>query len=321
MASAPQDAQWHDRDLGFRSEAELSDITETPGIAIVGAGGEGFPVALTLATMGIRRFDIAEPDFVSESNRNRLPVAAADVGRNKAEVLREKILAINPDADVRIYPEGLTPENVACVLGRASIAFDGSDLNRLDVGALLAREARRRDIPTVLSMSIGWAAVVMSFDPRSKWTFERFMGFSDDTPLDKIAQARPDLSRAVAYLPNYGDFKTFLAVQQDRAEFPTIVEGVENARSLVATEVFKIIARGQNRRHEPIWAPEVAFHDPYTHQAGVIRHRRLAFYRHLVTIFVRSRLGLNPRASYGRRERDERSWKQMNDSILSNIPA
>ena len=316
----PRESAWHERDTGFRSEEELRDIKSVPSVAIVGAGGEGFPVALTLATMGIRRFDIAEPDTVSQSNRNRLPVAATDVGRPKAEVLREKILAINPDADVRIYTEGLNQENVAAVLGRATIAFDGSDLNRLDVGTLLAREARRRDIPTVLSMSVGWAAIVTCFDPRSKWTFERFMGFPDTTSLEEIARMRPELSRAVAYLPNYGDFLTLLAVQIDGAEFPTIVEGVENARSLAATEIFKIITRGQNHRAEPTWAPEVAYHDPYNHKAGVVRHRTVAYYRHLMAIMVRSLLGKNPHASYGRRQREERALERMNASILGTLP-
>lgn len=81
-------------------------------VAIFGIGGVGGYVAEALARTGIGAFDLIDHDTVSVTNINRQIIATMDtIGRNKAEVMRERILSINPEAEVTVHDCFFLPEN------------------------------------------------------------------------------------------------------------------------------------------------------------------------------------------------------------------
>lgn len=74
-------------------------------VAVFGIGGVGSFAAEALARGGIGRLILVDRDTVSLSNINRQLVAAhSTLGRYKVEVMRERILDINPGAKVEVYP-------------------------------------------------------------------------------------------------------------------------------------------------------------------------------------------------------------------------
>src|SRR6516162_3251586 len=74
-------------------------------VAIAGMGGVGGIHLVTLARLGIGKFSIADPDTFETANFNRQYGAnVRTVGLNKALSLREGVLAINPQLDVRAFP-------------------------------------------------------------------------------------------------------------------------------------------------------------------------------------------------------------------------
>ena len=74
-------------------------------IMIVGIGGVGSYAAEAIARAGVGRIIVMDGDVVAESNLNRQLVAlASTVGRNKAEVMAERIRDINPGCDVTAVP-------------------------------------------------------------------------------------------------------------------------------------------------------------------------------------------------------------------------
>lgn len=78
-------------------------------VAIFGIGGVGSWTAECLARSGIGRIDLIDADTVAESNINRqLPALSSTVGQPKVEVLRRRLLDINPAADIRIRRERYT---------------------------------------------------------------------------------------------------------------------------------------------------------------------------------------------------------------------
>ena len=80
-------------------------------VAIFGLGGVGGYVAEALARSGVGEFDLIDNDTVCLSNLNRQIIATrSTVGRNKVEVMKERILDINPDAVVHIHPCFFLPE-------------------------------------------------------------------------------------------------------------------------------------------------------------------------------------------------------------------
>lgn len=81
-------------------------------IAVFGIGGVGGYVCEALVRSGVGAFDLIDNDKVCLSNLNRQIIATRKtVGQYKTEVMKERILEINPDADVRVRNEFFLPEN------------------------------------------------------------------------------------------------------------------------------------------------------------------------------------------------------------------
>lgn len=83
--------------LGTDSVKRLSDAS----VILFGVGGVGGYVAEALARAGIGHLTLVDRDTISESNRNRQLIAlTSTIGKAKVEVMRERILDINPEAEV-----------------------------------------------------------------------------------------------------------------------------------------------------------------------------------------------------------------------------
>ncbi len=81
-------------------------------VAVFGIGGVGGHVAEALARSGVGSLVLVDNDVVSLSNINRQVIALhSTVGRYKTEVMRERILDINPKAQVEIHTCFFLPEN------------------------------------------------------------------------------------------------------------------------------------------------------------------------------------------------------------------
>ena len=75
-------------------------------VAVFGLGGVGSFVCEGLARSGVGGFVLVDFDKVDESNINRQIIATTKtIGRNKVDVMKERILDINPDANVEIHNE------------------------------------------------------------------------------------------------------------------------------------------------------------------------------------------------------------------------
>ena len=81
-------------------------------VAVFGVGGVGGYVCEALCRAGVGHIDIFDRDTVSLSNINRQIIALhSTVGRPKVEVMKERMLDINPDCEVGAYNVFYLPEN------------------------------------------------------------------------------------------------------------------------------------------------------------------------------------------------------------------
>lgn len=81
-------------------------------VAVFGVGGVGGYVCEALARSGVGTFDLIDDDKVCLTNLNRQIIATRKtVGKYKVEVMKERILDINPDAQVNIHQCFFLPEN------------------------------------------------------------------------------------------------------------------------------------------------------------------------------------------------------------------
>lgn len=100
-----------ERLMGREAMARLNSLN----VIVFGVGGVGSWTAEALIRSGIGRLTIVDADRVAVSNINRQLMAnTATVGRSKVEVLRSRLLEINPGADIkaveRIYSEDTASE-------------------------------------------------------------------------------------------------------------------------------------------------------------------------------------------------------------------
>ncbi|MBU4439633.1 MAG: tRNA threonylcarbamoyladenosine dehydratase, partial [Firmicutes bacterium] len=85
---------------------------EQSRVAIFGIGGVGSYTAEALARSGVGQFDLIDDDKVCLTNINRQLIATRKtVGQYKVEVMKQRILEINPDAQVNMHQCFFLPEN------------------------------------------------------------------------------------------------------------------------------------------------------------------------------------------------------------------
>ena len=92
--------------------AETMEKLQNAHIAVFGVGGVGGYVVEALARSGVGKFDLIDNDTVALSNINRQIIAThSSVGKYKVDVMKERILDINPEALVNVYKCFFLPEN------------------------------------------------------------------------------------------------------------------------------------------------------------------------------------------------------------------
>ena len=93
---------------------EAMDKLQNSRVAVFGIGGVGGYVCEALVRSGIGAFDLIDDDKVCLTNLNRQIIATRKtVGQYKTEVMRDRILEINPKAEVRIHNCFYLPENAS----------------------------------------------------------------------------------------------------------------------------------------------------------------------------------------------------------------
>lgn len=123
-------------------------------VAIFGIGGVGSYVVEGLARAGIGNFILIDNDEVALSNINRQIIAThKTVGKSKVEVSKERILDINPNAEVEIYKEFFLPESDEIIDKTVDYIVDAIDTITAKIELVI--RADRLNIPIISSMGTG----------------------------------------------------------------------------------------------------------------------------------------------------------------------
>lgn len=139
-------------------------------VLVVGTGGVGAYAAEMLCRAGVGHLTLVDADTVSPSNINRqLPALHSTLGRSKVSVLAERFRDINPDVQLTLREEYLTPESVDDLLDAAPYAYviDAIDTIQPKV-ALLAACIRRRQ-PVIASMGAGAKTDITAIQYADLW--------------------------------------------------------------------------------------------------------------------------------------------------------
>lgn len=92
---------------------QAMEILASSRVAVFGLGGVGGYVAEALCRSGVGSLDLIDDDRICLTNLNRQIIATRDtVGRPKVEVMKERVLSINPQAEVKIWECFVLPDTV-----------------------------------------------------------------------------------------------------------------------------------------------------------------------------------------------------------------
>jgi len=124
-------------------------------VAIFGIGGVGGYVCEALIRSGIFSFDIIDKDKIARSNINRQIIALhSTIGRPKVEIMKQRMLDINPLAKINTYETFFLPDN------SFEFPFDEYDyvvdaVDTVTAKIELIMQCKNRNIPVISSMGAG----------------------------------------------------------------------------------------------------------------------------------------------------------------------
>ena len=124
-------------------------------VAVFGLGGVGSFVCEGLARSGVGNFILIDFDKIDESNINRQLIATTKtIGRYKVDLMKERILEINPDANVEVHKEFYMADSTTEIITEdLSYAVDCVDTIMAKIAVICKCDAL--NVPVISSMGTG----------------------------------------------------------------------------------------------------------------------------------------------------------------------
>ena len=137
--------------IGNEGMKKLNDAK----VAVFGIGGVGSFVCEGLARSGIGNFILVDYDKIDESNINRQLIATVNtIGKCKADLMKERILEINPNANVEVHKEFYMADSKSDIITEdLSYVVDCVDTIMAKIAIICNCDAL--DVPVISSMGTG----------------------------------------------------------------------------------------------------------------------------------------------------------------------
>lgn len=146
---------WKERTLMLVGEAGIGRLASAC-VGVIGVGGVGGYAAEMIVRAGVGHIIIMDSDTVSVTNKNRQLLALdSTVGRPKCEVLKARLLDINPELEVTVLQEYLEADMVETALGGYRVDFIVDAIDTLAPKLALIKYCVDHGIPHVSSMGAG----------------------------------------------------------------------------------------------------------------------------------------------------------------------
>ncbi|MHB8313620.1 MAG: ThiF family adenylyltransferase, partial [Candidatus Dormibacteria bacterium] len=232
-------AQAFSRNIGWVTREEQAYL-RTRRVAIAGMGGVGGIHLLTLVRLGIGAFNIADLDVFELENFNRQAGAMlSTVGVSKVATLAKMALDINPELDLRTFPQGVRAENVADFLEGADLYVDGMDFFAFADRQAIFSTCHEKGIPQTTAGPMGMSAALLNFLPGGM-SFEEYFRWGD----------LPDEEKGMRFLlglaPAHLQFKYLVdpsAVDLAKHRGPSTGMACQICAGMAATEALKILLK------------------------------------------------------------------------------
>jgi len=237
MSTPFQYEQAFSRNIGWVTSQEQSSL-RGKRVAIAGGGGVGGVHLLTLARLGVSQFHIADFDTFDIVNFNRqVGATMSTLGQPKAEVLARMAREINPEIDIRIFPEGVNQDNLPEFLEGVDLYVDALDFFAFDARQQTFAMCARLGVPATTAAPLGMGAALLNFLP-GQMTFEEYFQWGDLPVLDKAIRFVVGLAPAGLHRP-YLVVPESVSFAEQRG--PSTFMACQLCAGIVATQALKIL--------------------------------------------------------------------------------
>lgn len=125
-------------------------------VLVIGLGGVGSFAAEFVCRNGVGNMTIVDGDVVDPTNRNRqLPALSTNHGVSKADIMAERLRAINPEINLTVIKSFINPEAVDSILSAAHYDFIVDAIDSVTPKITFLKEAWNRKMNIVSSMGAG----------------------------------------------------------------------------------------------------------------------------------------------------------------------
>jgi tRNA threonylcarbamoyladenosine dehydratase len=235
-------ASAYSRNIGWVTVAEQAAL-RTARVAIAGLGGVGGAHATTLARLGIANMCIADFDTFEVHNMNRQAGAfVSTFGQSKIDVVARMVRDINPETQLRLMADGVTPGNVDEFLHGVDVYVDGLDFFALAARRMVFAKCREKGIPALTAAPLGMGVAFLYFDPKGM-SFEDYFRVEGHTTSEQYARFIAGLSPSMMNR-NYLVSPEAVNFQEKRG--PSTVMACDLCAGVMGTAVLKVLlGRGQ----------------------------------------------------------------------------
>ena len=147
--------------------------------------------------LGIGAFNLADFDVFELQNFNRqVGATLPTIGREKLEVLVDMARSINPELDIREFPEGINAANLADFLEGVDLYLDGLDFFAVEARRQVFAACAEQGIPATTAAPLGMGAAVLNFLP-GRMTFEEYFRLAGQSEEEQLLRFFLGLSPAM----------------------------------------------------------------------------------------------------------------------------
>jgi len=227
------------RNIGWLTQGE-QDRLRIARIAIAGMGGVGGFHLLTLARLGIEKFNIADLDTFELANFNRQAGASmSTLDHPKVEVLAEMARDINPECNLAVYPRGVNEDNLQAFFQDVDLYIDGLDFFAFDARERVFAHCAQHGIPAVTVAPLGMSAALLNFLP-GEMSFEDYFQLAGRPELEKAVRFLVGLAPSLLHRHYLAD-KTRVNLKERRG--PSTVIACQLCAGVAASEALKILLK------------------------------------------------------------------------------